>query len=158
MSQDLLNTLWVSRPHFHSPVDDLQSFYYMAQWAAAFNDGASGEKYDSNNIREFREMISGGRRLTADFIILSRNHDFWKLMAGAYSSFFAHSTAILHPWLRNLNTLVADWSSIMIHAEKLDDAERKDYLDYNFLVYGYRGVGEYFELIHEHRALLETAV
>jgi len=155
MSQDLLNTLWVSRPHFHSPVDDLQSFYYTAQWAAAFNDGASGEKYDSNDIREFREMISGGRRFAADHIVLSKNHDF---MARAYGSFFAHSAAILQPWLQRLNTLAADWSSIMTHAEKLDDAERKDYLDYNFLVYGYRGVGEYFELIHEHRALLETAV
>jgi len=156
MSQDLLNTLWDSDPHFHSPVDDLQSFYYTAQWAAAFNDGASGGKYDSTKIREFREMISGGGRLAADHIVLSRNRDFWKLMSGAYSSFFAHSAAILQPWLRRLHTLVADWSSIMIHAEDLDDAERKDYLDYHFLVYGYRGVGEYFELIHEHRALLEA--
>jgi len=156
MSQDLLNTLWDSDPHFHSPVDDLQSFYYTAQWAAAFNDGASGGKYDSNKIRKFREMISGGRRLAATDVILSRTYDFWKEVGQAYGPFFTHSTAILHPWLQRLNTLKAEWSPTTVRAEKLDDAKRKDYLVYNFLVYGYRGVGEYFELIHNHRALLET--
>jgi len=156
MSQDLLNTFWVSRPHFHSPVDDLQSFYYTAQWAAAFNDGASGGKHDSKNIQEFREMISGGRRLAADRIVLLRTYDFWKEVEQAYGPFFTLSAAVLHPWLQRLNTLAAEWSPIPVRAEKLDDVERKDYLVYNFLVYGYRGVGEYFELIHNHRALLEA--
>ena len=158
MSQHLLNTLRISRPHFHSPVDDLQSFYYTAQWAAAFNDGASGRKYDSNDIREFREMISSKNRFAATYIVLSRRYEFWKEVEQAYGPFFTHSAAILHPWLQSLNTLTAEWSSIPIRAEELDDAKRKEYLVGNFLVYGYRGVGEYFELIHEHRALLEMAV
>jgi len=31
----------------------------------------------------------------------------------------------------------------------------KEHLTDIFLVYGYRGVAEYFQLIHEHRASLE---
>ena len=145
-------------PYLHPPVDDLESFY-TAQWAVAFNDGASGRKQDGDGIRRFREMISGGERSAAsDFFRLSRHGRALTRVAQTYNSFFVHSAAILHPWLYKLDTPVIDWVSIIIRAEDLDDAKRKNYLDYNFLGYGYRGVGEYFELIHEHRALLEVAV
>jgi len=61
-------------------------------------------------------------------------------------------------WFRKLEALTYDWRCMMYRAKKLDDAKRKDYLADNFLVYGYRGVAEYFELICEHRELLEGAV
>ena len=115
-------------------------------------------KQDGDKIRQFREMISGGERSAAGDLFRLNPHGIWKRMTQTYGSFFAHSAAILQPWLRKLDTLVVNFSSIIAQAEGLDDAKRKDYLDYNFLVYGYRGVGEYFEIIHEHRELLETAV
>ena len=69
MSFKLLETLEVPEPYLHSPVDDLESFYYTAQWAVAFNDGASGGKYDGTKIRRFREKITGQNRSEAKFVV-----------------------------------------------------------------------------------------
>ena len=38
MSDDLLEAAKLDIPYLQSPVDDLWSFYYVAQWAAVFNN------------------------------------------------------------------------------------------------------------------------
>jgi hypothetical protein len=158
MSRRLVDTLWTADSYLHSPVDDLESFYHTAQWAAAFNDGASGGKSDGSKIQRFREMISGDRRSAALDRVLLDSYETWEEGEEEYGSFLTHSTTLLCPWLGKLNTLNTAWSSLKVRAGRLDGTKKKEYLAYNFLVYGYRGVGEYFELIREHRAFLEEAV
>jgi len=41
-SNKSVGTLRRPRSYLSSPIDNLQSFYYTTQWAAAFNDGAGG--------------------------------------------------------------------------------------------------------------------
>ena len=43
-------------------------------------------------------------------------------------------------------------------AKELSGEDMKKYLGLNFLIYGYRDVGEYLELVHEHHALLQELV
>jgi len=114
MSQKLVKVLWSPKSYLHSPVDDLESFYYTAQWAVAFNDGASGEKHDGDGIREFREMISGENRFSATNEVRLEYPNFWE--EEEYGAFFANSAALLHPWLRKLDILKADWSLLMAQA------------------------------------------
>ena len=152
MSQEFVGVLW----DLHSPVDDLESFYYTAQWAAAFNDGPKGEKHDGDGVREFREMISGDKRYSAVHRIRTTDHDTWE--EEEYGAFFANSTALLHPWLEKLNALLIDWRRLAAQAKKLEDAKKKDHLTNSFLVLGYRGVAEYFQLLHQHRESLEEVV
>ena len=121
-------TRWIQSPFPHSPVDDLESFYYTAQWATAFNDGPT------------------------------ERGDLWESDKQEYGAFFAHPMVLLRPSFRKLETLTYDWRRMMNQAKKLDGVKRKDYLADNFLVYGYRGVTEYFELICKHRELLKEAV
>ena len=83
---------------------------------------------------------------------------FWERRVQEYGPFFTRSIALLRPWLAKLSALITDEIAMMDRAGDLDSAEREDYLNYNFLVFGYRGVGEYFELIHEHRKFFEKAV
>jgi len=45
----------------------------------------------------------------------------------------------------------------MRQAAGLDGGEREKHLGRNLLTYGYRGVGEYFELVYEHRGSLQRA-
>ena len=156
MSQKLVDVLWSSESYLHSPVDDLESFYYTAQWAAAFNDGVKGEKHNGGEIRKFRENISGDKRLAATHMVRSEYPDF--LEEEKYGAFFADSAALLHPWLGKLDILKADWSRLMTQTKKLDDTKMKEHLHDDFLAHGYRGVAEYFELIREHRASLEKVV
>jgi len=158
MSKDLVDALWSSQSYLHSPVDDLESFYYTAQWAAAFNDGASRGKHDGGGIQEFQEKISGDKRLSAIDDVRSRYPGFWERREQEYGTFFVNSAALLRLWLGKLDILKADWPRLMDQAKGLEDTKMKEHLTDNFLVYGYRGVAEYFEFIHEHRASLEKVV
>jgi len=160
MSWNLVNILWDPQRYLHSPVDDLESFY-AAQWAAAFNDGASGKKHDGHGIRQFREKILGDRRSDATLMVLLNQPDVWE--EEEYGAFFTNSTTLLRPWFEKLNALITDWKRLVAQAKQLEDTKMKEHLADNFLVdnflvYGYRGVAEYFELIHEHRVSLEEAV
>jgi len=156
MSQSLVNVLWFPKPYLHSPVDDLESFYYTAQWAVAFGNGGSGKKHDGDGVREFREMISGDKRLLAVGDIRNTHHDVWE--EEEYGAFFVNSTALLHPWLEKLEDLRTDWRSLAAQTKKLKNTNTKEHLADNFLVYGYRGVAEYFELLHQHGGSLGRAV
>ena len=115
-----------------------------------------GEKHDGGGIRRFREKISGDKRFTATHEVRIARYDTWE--EEEYGAFFVNSAALLHPWLKKLDDLKYDWGGLMAQAKKLEDTEMKEHLADNFLVYGYRGVAEYFELLREHRASLERVV
>ena len=153
MSDNVRMALWFTKPYLHSPVDDLHSFCYTAQWAAAFNDGATGEKHNGMEIQEFREMITDERRALA----VSTVRDILR-PAGAkaeYGPFFAQSLALLSPWWTKLALLTGDWHFEMGQVGALEGKDKEERLRLNFLIFGYRGVREYFELVHEHRASLQ---
>ena len=148
MSDDLQETLRSPHDYLHSPVDDLFSFYYTTQWAVAFNDGASGGRYQGNEIERFREMITGELRSLATSNVRDSAR-------AKYGPFFNQSLALLSPWIAKLFGLQRDWDSVMDEAEGLKGVERGEYLGQKFLIYGYRGVEEYFKLLHEHSATLQ---
>ena len=155
MSDGLIRTLRRPEPYLHSPVDDLESFYYTAQWAAAFNDGANGRKHDGAKIQEFREMIAGDERPLATGMV-QKSLD--PLTAGSkYGPFFASSLSLLVPWLDRFVTLRRDWNRVENRAAEFNSKDKETHLGLNFLIYGYRGVAEYLELVHEHRASLQGA-
>ena len=86
----------LSPPYLNSPIDDLQSFYYTTQWAAASNDGAGEGRYNGIEIQEFREMIAGDKRERASSLV---RDDLLPATAGVeYGPFFAQSLALLSPW------------------------------------------------------------
>ena len=156
MSGRLKDTLWTAEPYLHSPVDDLESFYYTAQWAVAFNDGASGGRYNGIELQDFREMIAGSEREQANAMV---RDELCPIPSEAeYGSFFARSLSLLTPWQLKLGELDGDWNDVLYDASLRDDKGKEEYLGLNFLIYGYRGVGEYLELLHEHRASLQKAV
>ena len=156
MSAGLVDTLRRPGPYLHSPVDDLESFYYTAQWAVACNDGASGGKYKGTGIQRFREMIAGEERARATALV---HYVLDPVTAEEeYGPFFAHSLTLLSPWFAKLATMVRSWNGVMHRAAKLDGKDKEKYLGSNFLIYGYRGVTEYFELLREHGASLQGIV
>ena len=135
------------KPYLHSPVDDLESFYYTAQWAAAFNDGASGGRFNGPEIQEFRKMIAGGERAQATDEVTSLS----PRSAGAqYGPFFALSLPLLASWWSKFVALRRHWTDVLDDASLGDGEDREKYLRLNFYIFGYRGVAEYLELVHEH--------
>ena len=156
MSRKLLATVRTKKPYLHSPVDDFESFYYTAQWAVAFNDGANGRRYDGFDLQQFREIIAGRERELSNAMVRDDLRPIRSEME--YGSFFAQSLYLLTPWRLKLSELSSDWDSVLDNAALLDGEAKEKYLDLNFLIYGYRGVGEYLKLLHEHRASLQRAV
>ena len=155
MSNRRAHALRMHHSHIHSPVDDIESFYYTVLWATAFNDGASGGKHNGTEIQHFRDMIAGDRRELAVFLaeILSPRG-----AMAEYGQFFAQSLDLLALWRAKYSALSRAWSRVRYEAAALDGEEKQKYLGLNFLNHGYRGVGEYLELVHEHRASLQGTV
>jgi len=153
MSNGLVNTqrTWPRKPYLHSPVDDLESFYYTAQWAAAFNDGASGGRFNGPEIQEFREMIAGGERALATIKLPSL---FSISTEVEYGPFFARSLPPLVSWWPKLSILHHDWAKVLYGASLHNGEDKEEYLHLNFYIFSYRGVVEYLELVHEHRESL----
>jgi hypothetical protein len=157
MSVGLVDTLWSSSTYLHSPVDDLESFYYTAQWAVAFNDGLRGERHDGKEIQSFREAIAGSRQ--GDATLKIQTHlTYTRKVVAEYGAFFAHSLALLAPWFIKVSALSKEWTKVMDQAEDFDGEEREKYLSRKFLAFSYRGVREYFELVREHSASLQMVV
>jgi len=156
MSIDLLCALRGKDHHLHSPIDDLEPFCFTAQWAAAFNDGASGGRHNEIEIQRFREMIAGDRRAMAIILVQTLTPSF--AANAGYGPFFAQFLALLTPWWPRLFALARGWSLVMSQADALEGRDKEKHLGLNFLIYGYRGVAEYFELVHEHRASLQGAI
>lgn len=149
----LVDTLW--SPYLHPPVSDPESSYHTAQWAVVSNDGASGGKYTGTGIQGFQGMIAGDRRERAGIKVQSL---LLPLTAKeGYGPFFAHSLVILTPWFTKFTALNRDQSLAMRKVATFDDKDKK-HLGLDFSIYGCCGVGEYFELIREHRALLQEVV
>ena len=154
MSSRLVNTLRTAKPHLHSPVDDLESFYHTAQWAVAFNDGAAGGRYNGIEVQEFREMIADDRRERASSLVISLHTVGSEV---GYGPFFARSQPLLAAWRIKSLTQTQSWSDVLYNATLRGD-DKEEFLRLNFLIHGYRGVGEYLELVHEHRASLQRPV
>lgn len=154
MSTKLVETLEYPEPHLHSPVDDLESFYYMTQWAVAFNDGMNGKRHDGIKIQRFREMIAGDRREQA--VIKVRQDISPRTAEADYGLFFARSLPLLAPWREKLVTLSRGWVDVMDEAAELNEMDREENMGLNFLIYGYRGVAEYLELVHQLCASLQV--
>jgi hypothetical protein len=155
MSCLLLGMLKSQGDYLQSPIDDLDSFYYTAQWAVAFNDGHAGKVDEGKGSDSFRAMIAGEDRENACFLVLGDLSGAWMLSDGwrdrhGYGLFFQKSLSVLAPWKVSLNALRGEWARVMDKAHDLSDEGKKSHLHYNFLLYGYRGVLSYFEIFNEH--------
>ena len=104
----------------------------------------SRERYNGIEIQESLEVIVSDKREWASNMV---RDDLLPATAGVeYGPFFAQSLALLGPWWKKLAALGCDWSLVMHPAAALDGGMKEKHLGRNVLTYGYRGVGEYFDL------------
>jgi len=101
-------------------------------------------------------MIAGEQRLRA--VVMAQDLVPSLAVSEGYSPFFAQSLVLLGPWWAKFTALNRDWKVVMSKAGVLQDKDKEKHLGLNFLIFGYRGVVEYFELLHEHRASLQVSV
>jgi hypothetical protein len=103
MSDNLLRTILWDRAVHRSPVDDFFSFYYVAQWAAVFNNEefSSTKREVPQGLSEFRSCLSADRdsyvmRCSVTFdIVFNRRIQNFPEQCGR---FLCHSGDLLCEW------------------------------------------------------------
>ncbi|KAJ6466978.1 hypothetical protein C8R45DRAFT_838996 [Mycena sanguinolenta] len=126
-----------SKKYLHSPVDDLHSFYFVAQWAATFHT-SDGDR-DRPWLQQLRHQLAGiGRdRATFEIRALQLESD-----QEEYGDFLPKCGGFLSDWDGKLSKLERDYKGAYA-AVANDDVGRLRSL---FMTFAYRGVADYMEL------------
>ena len=138
MSFELLQAMRFGEPYLQSPVDDLWSFYYVAQWAAVFNN-ANLVTPIPERLKQLRTHLAGSlqERTTATNIITDN-----RLKPASYGQFLANSCSFLSQWAAKLKILTRDWQ------ESQDDGGDHKLYE-SFCDYTNRGVLELVQLVQK---------
>lgn len=153
MSSGLLRSIRLSEPYLHSPVDDLESFYYTMQQAAVQNDGHSTGKHQTDDLEVLRSRLSGSvdNRFQATLLIhrirLDNKEDVRK-----FGVFLAKLQPVLKEWYPLILALIKSWRTVKDGADGTDDVSR--YCIRHALLFAYRGVADYLKIVHKHRESL----
>ena len=133
--------------HLQSPVDDLWSFYYVAQWAAAFNCSQFPRDDDiPPKWKKLQDRLDGplDNRNAA-----SMEHGF--ITEAKHGRFMFRCEELLAEWYRMMGQLESDY---MRRFEELDqkEIEENSYKIYYplFREFTDRGVLEYLGLVAKH--------
>jgi hypothetical protein len=103
MSEGLLKAARLNIPYFQSPIDDLWSFYYVAQWADVFNNAnLSDNNCIPTLLMNLRELIAGSH---GDRVVRTGEVTDPGLDRTEYGSFLADCCSILHDWEWKLRSL-----------------------------------------------------
>jgi hypothetical protein len=112
MSGGLLEATKLGIPYMQSPVDDLWSFYYVAQWAAAFNPTHfPADTTVPAKLLNLHCLIAGSESdralgtLTITGPALDRDE---------YGQFLSECYPILSQWRSELNQLTTDWKAAKV--------------------------------------------
>ena len=151
MSDDILTAAELRRNYLQSPVDDLYSFYYTMQWAAAFHDQEFAAidipadlKFLRNNLLGIYMIRSFATTQITDPSPLSPLH---------YGSFLTQCQPVLRDWYLELRGIRADWIECQskLHGQDLD---AKVYISL-FSTFALRGVATLAEIVYKHTRDME---
>ena len=150
MSSGLLRSVRDSEQYLHSPVDDLESFYYTMQWAAVTNDGSESGKHKSDDIEALRTRLNHNAdmrfqaTLSIHKIRPANQEDVQK-----FGAFLAKLQPVFKEWYPQILALIKSWRTVKDGADGADDVSR--YYIRHALVFAYRGVSDYLKIVHKYR-------
>ncbi|KAJ7349317.1 hypothetical protein DFH08DRAFT_959475 [Mycena albidolilacea] len=146
MSLALHRAMGHDEPYIHSPVDDIQSFFWLAVWAVLFNS-----RPHTRSRSEFiwgQNLRSGVRAVKSDFVN--------ELMTTVRSlrgrgPIGTQVFPLLQDWWRRQRDLAEEWQrNVVAEAAKIPEHEvdniRCFYL-HHFHLYALRGVKEFLDLV-----------
>ncbi|KAJ6512169.1 hypothetical protein C8R47DRAFT_684167 [Mycena vitilis] len=139
--------------YVHSPVDDIQSFFWLAMWAVLFN---SKSQTRSPLELEWQQSIrSGTHSAKASIAAMLVTTNFLR----GHSLIGTQVFPLLREWWRAQRTLAEDWHELVVpEAESIstDQVKYRDFYLHHFHVYALRGVKEFLALVVQHREKLRA--
>ena len=137
MSRALLEA---KQGHLHSPVDDLESFFWVAVWSVFFNK--EGTKEHSDEEKDIRDDLVGGRKDAAMRGVV-------KLMPyGNHSDITHRFQSTLWEWWMKVQNRDAAWS-VQVLARGRDDVNGAYYLPH-FHRFALEDVVDVLEVLEAH--------
>jgi len=126
--------------HLHSPVDDLESFFWVAVWSVFFNkDIAKGH---SNGERSIRDHLVGCRKSNA-------MDKYSTLVCDATTSNIVQRfQAVLFDWWTKVQNRSATWSRKVLR-DAPQNAGREYYLPH-FHRFALEGVADVLQVLSDH--------
>ena len=153
MSSGLLRSIRLSEPYLHSPVDDLESFYYTAQWAAAYNEGSDAGWIETDHLKTLRTRLSA----TADIrfqatLLLHRISPNSQEDVRKFGTFLPKLQPVFKEWYPSILMLMKSWRAVR---DGVGGADVSRYYIRHALVFAYRGVADYLKIVHKYRESLK---
>ena len=150
MSSGLLRSVRLSEPYLHSPVDDLESFYYTTQWAAVHNEGFSTGR---DGLEALRTRLSGSadNRFQATLFVhrISPNN---QEDVRKFGAFLPRLQPVLKEWYPSILMLIKSWRTVK---DGFDGSNVSRYHTRHALLFAYRGVADYLKIVHKHQESLK---
>jgi hypothetical protein len=144
MSDSLLKSARLNKKYLQSPIDDLWSFYYVAQWAAVYNDTMfSDSKSIPADLSELRDFIAGDQRALGEKTVTGPT-----LKPSEYGQFLVNCSPILREWVSKLNQLTSDWEQEDVAS--ITNGDRYSTLYPCFCQYTDRGVLDLVQLVQQY--------
>ena len=137
MSRALLNT---TGGHLHSPVDDLESFFWVAVWSVFFNKDIAKDRSDQE--RSIRNHLVECRK--ADAI-----DTYSTLLFGpTISNIVRHFQTVLFDWWFKVRDRSATWF-VKVQRDAPENVGREYYLPH-FHRFALEGVADVLEVLSDH--------
>lgn len=155
MSLTLHRAMDQDQPYIHSPVDDIQSFFWLAVWAVLFN--SKPQTRSRLELTWGQNLRSGVRVVKSDFTheLMTTNHS-----RSGHSPIGTQMFPLLQDWWRRQRDLGVEWRrNVVAEAAKIPEHEvdniRCFYL-HHFHLYALRGVKEFLDLVVRDRETLKA--
>ncbi|KAJ7122879.1 hypothetical protein C8R44DRAFT_876075 [Mycena epipterygia] len=146
MSLGLQRAMETDRPYIHSPIDDLESFFWLAFWAVVFN---KQNKTRSVDEVYWQQALKSGH-YEAKTTAASR--------LKRYSTFSLISNELV-PLLKSLDktldALRTDWDEKMEEVGEVPKTQLKEFYIYHFHLYSLLGVRDILSAVAKHYGKLK---
>ena len=156
MSDELLRAMELEVGYLQSPVDDLFSFYFTMQWAAAFNNtkfsNAETIPLDLDWIRQGLSGSCAERSLATHKII-----DPAKLKEDRYGQFLVGCHPFLRSWYSSLLGLNDEFQECHSQLQESNLESENDAYTALFLRFAVQGVAQLAQLVHSYLKATQEA-
>ena len=140
MSRRLAYEVEIGRSYLHSPVDDLESCFWVAFWSVLFN-------------KDHEKLLSIDERMMKEFLAQNYNSQ----AADAFNSLWAHKELsnimqrfwpTLHAWWRKVQDRPRVWGCEVL--AKAPEGAGEEYYLPHFHLFALQGVVDVLEVMSEH--------
>ena len=151
MSESLQKAMNRNTPYLQSPVDDLHSFYWVAQWVVLFNTYNKSRRSELEH--EWQRDISDGDVTSKPSVARDIKQVYPK---SGHSPITMEWAVFLKEWYNTLEKLSNDWIEEVVSDEAAIGTEAAGFFQKKFHIFAFRGLVDFMEVVSRHAVKLQS--